>query len=144
MRSTFFKHALTGVSLLLATLSAAALPLPQTNNCGAVALHQLAIALKGTNADTSIIDSAPVPFNGFSMTELLNLSLKAGLDLTPVEVSPDAPIPVPSVVHWKRGHYSAVVERRGDWYRLGDSSFGRRWLKGTVIRVQSRGNFLAS
>jgi RHS repeat-associated protein len=113
-----------------------------SNNCGAVALHQLAVALKGTNADTAIIDGAPVPANGFSMTELLALSSSAGLDLVAVQLLADGPIPVPSLVHWKRGHYSAIVDQRKGVYEVLDSDHHTRWLSGKMIIAESSGDFM--
>jgi YD repeat-containing protein len=97
--------------------------------------------LKGAKADTRIIDAAPVPANGFSMTELLALSAKAGLDLLAVQL-PAGPIPVPSVVHWKRGHYSAIVDQRGSFYEVSDPSSPNRWLSDEMIMGESSGDFM--
>ena len=144
---------LTGATALAASLASASpdalvdgVPLTRggLNNCGLMALHELAMALQGATAETTIIDAASVPAKGFSMTELLDLSAKAGLDLAAVRRQADGPIPIPSIVHWKHGHYTAIVERRGDWYRLADPSFGKRWISARAIRAQSSGNFLVS
>jgi RHS repeat-associated protein len=113
-----------------------------SNNCGAVALHQLAVALNGAKADTTTIDAAPVPVHGFSMTELLGLSAKAGLDLIAVQAPADGPIPVPSLVHWKRGHYSAIMDQRGDFYKVSDPSFSTQWLSGAMIMAESSRTFM--
>jgi YD repeat-containing protein len=113
-----------------------------SNNCGAVALHQLTVALKVAQADISIIDAAPVPANGFSMTDLLALSAKAGLDLIAVRSPVDGPIPVPSLMHWKRGHYSAIVDQRGGFYEVADPSFPNRWLSGKMIMAESSRDFM--
>jgi len=116
----------------------------RANNCGAVALHHLAVALKGAKTHTKIIDSAPVPANGFSMTELLALSAKVGIDLVAVERPADGPIPVPSVVHWKRGHYSAIVDQREGFYKVADPNFPAQWLAGTMVMEESSGVFMVT
>ena len=49
------------------------------------------------------------------------LSLRAGPGMGPAcraastawQSAPGAPVPVPAVVHWKGGHYSAIVDRAG-------------------------------
>jgi RHS repeat-associated protein len=142
---------LTGVVALVAALASASpdalvdgvtLHPGGSNNCGAIALHELTVALKGAKADTRIIDAAPVPANGFSMTELLALSAKTGLDLIAVQSPVDGPIPVPSLVHWKRGHYSAIVDQRGSFYKVSDPSFPTRWLSGGMIMEESSRDFL--
>ncbi|HEV7925093.1 MAG TPA: cysteine peptidase family C39 domain-containing protein, partial [Verrucomicrobiae bacterium] len=113
-----------------------------SSNCGTVALHELTVALKGAAADTKIIDAAPVPANGFSMTELLALSSSAGLDLVAVQIPPDQAIPVPGLLHWKRGHYSAIVDRRGSFFRVSDPSIPTQWLSSDIIMEQSSGAFI--
>ncbi|MGA2175353.1 MAG: RHS repeat-associated core domain-containing protein [Verrucomicrobiota bacterium] len=114
----------------------------RSNNCGAVALHQLIVALKGATADTKIIDAAPVPANGFSMTELLALSAKAGLDLVAVQRPAGGSIPVPSLMHWKQGHYSAIVDQREGFYKVFDPSFPSQWLGDGTILKESSGDFI--
>ena len=106
-----------------------------SNDCGAIALHQLTLALKGAKADARIIDGVPIPAHGFSMTELLALSAKAGLDLVAVECPSDGAVPVPSLVHWKRGHYSAIVAQRAGFYEVSDPSFPTRWLSLSLIHI---------
>ncbi len=117
-------------------------PSRAANNCGAIALHELTVAIKGANADTSIIDSAPVPAGGFSLTELMTLSDKAGLKLIAVRAPADGPIPVPSLVHWKRGHYSAIVEQRGDSFKVTDQAIPTPWLSRDFIMAASSRQFL--
>jgi RHS repeat-associated protein len=143
-------HVLTGLIVLTAALASAApdalvdgvmLVPGVSNNCGAIALHELTLALKGA-ADTKGIDNAPVPSHGFSMTELLDLSSKCRLDLIAVQLPADGPIPVPSVVHWKRGHYSAIVEQRGDFYKISDPIFRIQWISSEMIVKESSGDFI--
>ncbi len=48
---------------------------------------------------------------GMTLAELQRMATAVGLSLRAVGHDGSATIPVPSVVHWKLGHYSAVVER---------------------------------
>ncbi len=51
--------------------------------------------------------------------------------------------PVPSVVHWKVGHYSAVVERDGNRYRIVDTGFaGTYWVSRDTLFDETSGYFL--
>ncbi|MDR2166012.1 MAG: hypothetical protein LBO79_10450, partial [Zoogloeaceae bacterium] len=57
--------------------------------------------------------------------------------------------PVPSVIHWKSGHYAAIVEAEGDAkggmrYRIRDAALGvDHWVKGEVLESEGSGYFLA-
>lgn len=42
-------------------------------------------------------------------------------------------VPVPSIVHWKQNHFSAVVERDGDRYRIDDPAMAWFGARGTWI-----------
>ncbi|HEY1790222.1 MAG TPA: hypothetical protein VGJ73_18905, partial [Verrucomicrobiae bacterium] len=130
-----------GSSLQAATLSATRSD--ASFRCGAVALENVLFALKGTNAVTKAIDEALAPATGFSMTVLSELSAKSGFDLVPVRQVEDGNLIVPSIVHWQRGHYSAIVGKRGDFYRVLDSLVGPEiWLDKNTIIAGSKGNFL--
>ena len=83
----------------LLALAGDATPSNVQNNCGAVALHQFAVAVNGSNAATTAIDTAPVPTNGFSLSELLELSRNAGLDLT---------YSIGRTIHWSKISWSIV------------------------------------
>jgi YD repeat-containing protein len=76
------------------------------------------------------------------MSELLTLSSKAGLNLVAVECAVGSPIPVPSFMHWKQGHFSAIVERRGSWFRVSDPLIQSNWIQEKTIRAASSACFL--
>jgi len=111
--------------------------------CGAIALHQVAVALQGAKARTAGIDAAPTPLRGFSMADLLELAQSAGLDLTAVVLANNEPLIVPSVAHLKQGHYVAITAQKGDLYWVVDRASGEgRWLDEAAIAAESSGNFL--
>ena len=50
---------------------------------------------------------------------------------------------IPSVVHWKMGHYAALLERRGDLYLLADPTFGNTvWATRSALIAETSGYFL--
>ena len=52
---------------------------------------------------------------------------------------------VPSVVHWKVGHYAAMVRQEGDRYQLQDPTFGNDpWATEEALEAETSGYFLRS
>src|SRR5205085_1203506 len=50
---------------------------------------------------------------------------------------------VPSVVHWKVGHYAAMVRQEGDKYLLEDPTFGNTvWATRQALEAETSGYFL--
>ena len=50
---------------------------------------------------------------------------------------------VPSVVHWKVGHYAALVRQVGDRYLLADPTFGNTvWATRQALAAETSGYFL--
>jgi RHS repeat-associated protein len=53
------------------------------------------------------------------------------------------PFVVPSVVHWKVGHYAALVRQEGDRYLLEDPTFGNSvWATRKALEAETSGYFL--
>src|SRR6185369_1928700 len=111
--------------------------------CGPYALQsilksdQRLLTSSPTNALMEIFNSASTQ-KGFSLPQVAELSKKIGLDyqmafrggpLTPT-LSPsdgervsEGDFIIPSVVHWKVGHYAAIVQQVGDRYLVEDPTF---------------------
>jgi len=50
---------------------------------------------------------------------------------------------IPSVVHWKVGHYAAMVRQEGDRYLLKDPTFGNTvWATRQALEAEASGYFL--
>ncbi len=111
--------------------------------CGPFALRQMMTALRQTNANWKVLADIPSPETGFSMTALLELSGKIGLDLTAAERPEGAALIVPSVVHWRQNHYAAIVGSKDGMFRVVDPTFGKeQWLSAAVIHAEASGRFL--
>ncbi len=78
--------------------------------------------------------------DGLSMATLLGLARSAGLALQPV-VGQEQPTPVvPSIVHWRFGHYAALVAERDGLYLLKDPVLGgERWVPRAVLDSEMSG-----
>ena len=83
--------------------------------------------------------------SGVSLAELARLADEAKVSLAPVYRKPDQPVPVPSVVHWKLGHYAAILGREKGGYLVKDPVLGAhaRWVPAGAIEEEASGYFLA-
>lgn len=140
---------------------------PETSfRCGPLALRSILrsdeklLTACGTNALTEISKAASTQ-KGFSLPQVAELSKKAGLNYQmafrgPLTRSSTSLAPsdgerdgvrgdfiIPSVVHWKVGHYAAMVRQEGDRYLLEDPTFGNTvWATREALEAETSGYFL--
>lgn len=83
--------------------------------------------------------------NGLSLFELRAHSHEAKGDLRILKrAAAGSDLPVPSIIHWKFDHYSAVTERSGDKYRVKDDHLKYDgWISGETLRRRMSGYLLA-
>lgn len=131
--------------------------------CGPLALQSIKRSL-GPQApiEKAIFDSASTT-NGFSLPQVAELSKQVGLNYqmafrgvggTRFTASPNdsdnatrwnasLPFVVPSVVHWKVGHYAAIVRQEGDRYLVEDPTFITTvWATKQALEAETSGYFL--
>jgi RHS repeat-associated protein len=83
--------------------------------------------------------------SGTTLTDLQHLSRTAGMDLEMVHLVAVGEIPVPSIVHLRSQHYSAIVGEKDGRYIVMDPGLGGQFLlTGAAIRDESTGYFLVS
>src|SRR6266446_6202352 len=143
IQASFFPGAVVS-ALLLATLKIHALNAkPDLGNCGALALVEVARTLQPTNEHmTEILRIAPSG-SGFSMSDLERFSDQYGLELVPVQRVKREGLIVPSLAHWRVGHYVAITGQRAGDYQVFDPAFGKtQWMSGTEINARASGFFL--
>jgi hypothetical protein len=93
--------------------------------CGPMALRSvLALVEPGNRQKKETVERFRSGPHGVSIDEVAALAQKVGLNWQPVKRSSGAPIPVPSIVHWKVSHYAAIVGFEGGRYHLKDPTFG--------------------
>src|SRR5262249_48131759 len=69
---------------------------------------------------------------------------QAKLDYGIVFRQSEQPVPVPSIVHWKFGHYSAIVGEVNGKFHIQDPAFQRDlWVTRDAINNEASGYFLA-
>ena len=84
-------------------------------------------------------------FEGTSMTELKTLGASVGLQLSMWRASSIEAFPVPSIVHLRSQHFSAIVETKDGKYRLRDPGLGGDiWMPAEALRDETTGYVLAA
>ncbi|OAI56805.1 hypothetical protein AYO49_03550 [Verrucomicrobiaceae bacterium SCGC AG-212-N21] len=84
--------------------------------------------------------------NGLSLFELRAHSHESDGDLRILKrTAPASDLPVPSIIHWKFDHYSAITERSGDKYRVKDEHLKYdAWVTAETLQRDTTGYVLAS
>lgn len=97
-------------------------------------------ALKRT---TAFLDKVKSPQTGFSLSAVQAMSSDLGLKLQMAKRRPGATVIVPSVVHWKVGHFAALVREEHGALLSKDPTFGNEtWLSQEALDQESSGYFL--
>lgn len=114
----------------------------QALRCGIIALESMraSLAPEGSNIRLDHLKAGP---NGTTLAQLAEMSGREGLPVRAVSRASGEPIPVPSVVHWRVGHYAAIVGKENGRYRVTDPAFGDvLWMTPEAIEAEASGYFL--
>lgn len=116
--------------------------------CGPMALQRILLSdqrlltSSPTNAMMEIFNSASTQ-KGFSLPQVAELSKKIGLNYQMAFREKGGAFVVPSVVHWKVGHYAGMIRQEGDRYLLQDPTFGNDvWASREALEAETSGYFL--
>jgi RHS repeat-associated protein len=112
--------------------------------CGPLALNSINNLLNPEDRLNPILLNAASSRSGFNIKELKGLSDRLHLPLRLARRSPgNQTFPVPAVVHWKVGHYAALIKNEGEYFLVADPTFGRKlWVSARALEEQSSGYFL--
>jgi RHS repeat-associated protein len=112
--------------------------------CGPLALQRIKQSVEGRHAVDPLLDQAASSPQGCSLAQVADFSKQAGMNFQPAfRQKEDAAFVVPSVVHWKVGHYAALVRQEGDRYLLQDPTFrGNVWATRQALQAEASGYFL--
>lgn len=113
--------------------------------CGPYALLNVAQSLRPSSAKkvTDFVEKVQSPTTGFSVPEVYRMSTQLGLKLQIAKRDPNGTIIVPAVVHWKVGHFGAIVREVNGNFLLKDPTFGNdTWLTRQALDDESSGYFL--
>jgi RHS repeat-associated protein len=111
--------------------------------CGPLALDRICFATDRAKAGNSLIQNSASTTNGFSARQVADLSRQLGMNYRVAFRNPGAPLILPAVVHWKVGHYAALIARDGALLRADDPTFGNKtWLSDAALDQEGSGYFL--
>jgi RHS repeat-associated protein len=114
--------------------------------CGPLALKFLMMENPATTPEqVEFVNRYRAGPKGVSLAEVARLADEAKVSLAPVFRKPGEPVPAPSIVHWKTGHFAAILGRENGGYRIKDPVLGRnaRWAPAEAVEEEASGYFLA-
>ena len=111
--------------------------------CGPYALDGILAQRNPADPARAMLREVASTTDGTSLAFLVDVAARSQLSMQAVRRSGAREIPVPAVVHWKLGHYGALLRQEGDRYLLQDPTFGStQWIRQEVIAEESSGYFL--
>ncbi len=111
--------------------------------CGPMALDRILMRIDRSKAGSPVLDEYKSNTNGFCLSQVAELSKRLGMNYQMAFRNANAAFVVPSVVHWKVGHYAALVERREDRILAQDYTFrGSFWMTTRALEEESSGYYL--
>ena len=113
--------------------------------CGPYAVLNVAQELEpeALKKTTAFLEKVKSPQTGFSLSAVQAMSSDLGLKMQMAKRSPGASVIVPAVVHWKVGHFGALVREQGGEFLSKDPTFGNEtWLSRDALDQESSGYFL--
>jgi YD repeat-containing protein len=111
--------------------------------CGPAALDRILLRLDPSKAGSPILLEAISDTNGFALDQVAEISRKLGMNYQMAHRELGAEFLVPAVVHWKVGHYAALVERRDDRILAQDYTFASSlWITPRAVEEEGSGYYL--
>ena len=112
--------------------------------CGPLALHSLMVALGANPQQVDFLEWYRAGPNGTTLAELGRLADQAKFAYRFVFRKPGQSVPVPSIVHWKTGHFAAIVGEANGRYNVKDPVFAGQqlWVTKTALDEEASGYFL--
>ena len=113
--------------------------------CGPTALKMLMLAQHATLDQVRFLNQVRAGPKGTSLNEVAQLADQAKVPFEPVFRNPGEKVPVPSIVHWRVGHFAAIVGEADGRFYLRDPTFGNQgiWVTRAALDAEASGYFLA-
>jgi len=113
--------------------------------CGPLALDRICAATDRAKAGNPLILDSQSTTNGFSARQVAELSRRLGMNYQVAFRERGAAVVLPAVVHWKVGHYAALIARDGLLLRSEDPTFqNKTWLSDATLDEEASGYFLVN
>jgi RHS repeat-associated protein len=111
--------------------------------CGPLAINEILRSEKPGIATPKPIELCKSTKQGTSLLQLRDLAKAVGRSMRLARRETGARVLTPSVVHWKVGHFAALVAAEGDRYLVRDPTFGdEMWVRQSTLDDEASGNFL--
>jgi RHS repeat-associated protein len=115
--------------------------------CGPYALSKVCEANRSGDALQTKIRGTRATRQGISLAQLGVLANRLKMNYRMAKRERGARIPVPAVVHWKIGHYGALVKEQNGRYLLQDptmnaTAVGEAWVSRRALDSEASGYFL--
>jgi RHS repeat-associated protein len=113
--------------------------------CGPLALDRIQASQDPAHALAQEVFQSRSTTNGFSLTQVRDLSQKLGLNMRMARRGPGAALILPAVVNWKAGHYAALISESGNRIHVQDATFGPDlWISRETLEQEASGYFLVA
>jgi YD repeat-containing protein len=112
--------------------------------CGPFALDRILAFESGANyKQDERIHNSRSTIHGMSLTEVWKLSEQLQMNLQMAVRVGDADFLMPALIHWKAGHYAALLKQENGHYLVRDPTFGDEfWVSRTALNREASGYFL--
>ncbi len=113
--------------------------------CGPYAVRSVITVDKKVSRHQPLVDQAKSTDKGTSLASLKELTDKLGIKYQMAKRNSGAPFIVPSVMHWKVGHFAAIIAKKKGKYQIKDPTFGignNLWISSTALEAETDGYFL--
>ncbi|RJT23905.1 peptidase C39 [Mesorhizobium waimense] len=112
--------------------------------CGPLALKSLILSQNASFEKVDFLQWYRAGPNGTNLAEVGHLADKANLPHKLVLRLPGQTVPVPSIVHWKVGHFAAIVGEANGRFHVQDSVFSGSdlWVTPAALDAEASGYFL--
>jgi RHS repeat-associated protein len=111
--------------------------------CGPYALENVFRATHRALEANPLLAEAESTSKGTSLSQIAQLADRAGMGLRMAKRTGAASVPLPAVVHWKSGHFAALLEERDGRYRVQDPTFsGEFWVSHEALADEASGYYL--
>ncbi len=111
--------------------------------CGPMALDRILVATRGGYKGDALLTESRSTMRGTSLVQMQELAGRVGLSMQMAHRSAGANVLLPAMVHWKAGHFAALVKETDGRYLMQDPTFGDElWVSQRALDTEGSGFYL--
>jgi YD repeat-containing protein len=111
--------------------------------CGPLALNEILAYGKAQHEMPKPIELCWSTIKGTNLAAMKELAVQVGMNMQVAFRTPGSAVITPALVHWKVGHFAALVAQDGDRILMRDPTFGTElWLSRATLDEEASGFFL--